>query len=246
MRIIQISDLHLFSNEQGSMHGYNTYHCLQAVINDIISNIEIKADAVFVTGDISEDKTVNSYLLALKELEKLKLPIHYIPGNHDDKKILNECFATSSLVVNKKLVKTKDWIILKMDTAVFGSDSGIFTPEDNLTLQHVISKNTRSKIALFMHHHPVAVGVPLVDNCMVSNNSLLLNKIENYQQIKGIYCGHAHVIYQTYINDCSIEICPATCFQWKSGADTIQTKDLRGYKVVEFSENYSSTVCRLT
>ncbi len=246
MNIIQISDLHLFSNKHGSLHGFNTYRGLQIVIDDIINSNAIKADAVFVTGDISEDRTVDSYRLALQELERLTLPIHYIPGNHDDKKILHACFATSSLVITEKTVKTEDWIIVKLDTTLLGSDSGVFTPEDHAMLQRVISVNPHSKIALFMHHHPVPVGVPLVDSCMLTNSDLLLREIENCHQIRGVYCGHAHVIHQTQVNDCSIEICPATCFQWRSGADKIQTKNYRGYKIINFSVKYSSTVCRLT
>ncbi|XBS71223.1 hypothetical protein ABK905_09870 [Acerihabitans sp. KWT182] len=143
-------------------------------------------------------------------------------------------------MIEDKDIYCKDWVLLNVDTVQSGKDSGLFTYDDKIAIEKKIHKLTGKKIGLFMHHHPIAVGIPLVDNCMLMNSRALFDLIDANDHIRSLVCGHAHTYFTEIYNDCVVDVCPATCFQWKPGARTVQTLNKRGYKVLEFSEKFHS------
>lgn len=240
MKLIQLTDFHLFSNTKETLQGYCTYECLKLVVDSIISNVNLTADAIFITGDISEDKTLESYQLALKQVERLNLPIYFLAGNHDDKECMKSVFSRSSLAIDTNEIHCKDWILIKVDTVQYGEDSGLLSADAKKDLEKRIAGYRNIKVALFMHHHPVAVGIPLVDGCMLLNSKDIFSLADSGNKLKSIICGHAHTQLTGMHNDCVIDVCPATCFQWKAGARTLETDDERGYKLLSFGEQYHS------
>lgn len=240
MKIIQLTDFHLFENEKEKIHGYCSYDCLKLVIDYIVTHNFMNADAVLITGDISEDRSSGSYYLALRQLSRMKLPIYEISGNHDNKFIMNSVFMKSSIINHVGNLNIKEWKVFHLETVQDGHDSGLCSMEQLLSIEKNIVKNNITKIALFMHHHPVPVGTPLVDSCMLMNNKDLLRLCEKNNSIKAIACGHAHTDYSEIYNHCIIDVCPATCFQWSKGTTNIKTENIRGFKILEFTENYKS------
>ena len=49
-------------------------------------------DAVLVTGDIAEHASAEEYELARRLLAPLPMPVHVLPGNHDDPAAMREHF----------------------------------------------------------------------------------------------------------------------------------------------------------
>ncbi len=240
MKFIQLTYFHLFSDPEKTMHGYCTYECLRTVINAILRNVNLKADAIFITGDISEDRTVESYALALSQVERLNLPIYFLAGNHDKKDCMESIFSRSLLAVETNAFSCGDWVFIKVDTVQQGKDSGFLSSDEKRAIADKIATAKSKKIGLFMHHHPISVGIPLVDSCMLLNGESVLDLLESRSEIKSLVCGHAHTLFTTKHNKCIIDVCPATCFQWKSGTYTVQTDNRRGYKVLDFSNDYRS------
>jgi Icc protein len=240
MKFIQLTDFHLFSNQEKTMHGYCTYECLKIVIDAILQNVNLKADAVFITGDISEDRSIESYVLALSQVQRLNLPIYLLAGNHDNKECMASVFNKSKLVFATNEFSYEDWIFIKVDTVQQGKDSGFLSIEQKNAIADRISAVKSQKVGLFMHHHPIPVGIPLVDSSKLLNSESLLDLLVSRSEIKSVICGHAHTLFTRKYNKCTIDVCPATCFQWKSGAQTLLTDNKRGYKVLDFSYDYHS------
>lgn len=240
MDIIQLSDFHLFMNKTSKLNGYCTYNCLDSVISSIIKNTQIKASAVFITGDLSEDSSLESYGHALKQVERIGLPIHYLAGNHDDSNKLDYVFSKSSLVSGKKEFFFNGWALIKINTVQNGQDSGFISQNEKNYLHKKILQFKDGNIALFMHHHPLKVGIPIVDKCKLINEKYMIDLILEFSELKTIICGHAHTLYSEKLNKCLIDVCPATCFQWKFGTEVISCESRRGYKILSFNDNYSS------
>lgn len=240
MNIVQISDFHLFKNRDMKLNGYNTYECLESVVNDIINEVELDANAVYITGDISEDRSVASYQLALEQIERIGLPIYYLAGNHDDSDELDTVFKSSVLVSAEKSVVFNGWDLIKIDTVKKGHDSGFITDDEKHYVRQRIMQSKSANIALFMHHHPLKVGIPIVDACKLSDEEFIKNLIIEHPRLKSVICGHAHTLYSEKVNQCLIDVCPATCFQWKDGAISIDCENMRGYKLLSFDQEYSS------
>ena len=222
------------------IHDYCSYECLESVVDYIIQHNCMDADAVIVTGDISQDGSDSSYRFALMQLSRMNLPLYYISGNHDNKFIMDFVFSESSQVKCFYELDQKDWKFINVNTVQDGTDSGFISENRLLIIEQEIIQNKEMKIALFMHHHPVSVGIPLVDECMLINNREIMNLCDAHHQIKVIACGHAHTDYTKKYNNCIIDGCPATCFQWCDGAADIKTKNKRGFKVLNFNDKYRS------
>ncbi|WP_413735750.1 metallophosphoesterase [Sodalis sp. RH21] len=243
MRIIQLTDLHLFDSHNLALHGHTTHDGLKRVIDFIVFNNGLGCDAVLVTGDISQDGSLASYYLALQQLERIGLPIVYIHGNHDNKQHMDTVFTRSTLVRPIIELASDTWQLITVDTVQGGDDSGWVTSEEKNRIEQEIIKYKGKNIALIMHHHPVPVGTPLVDDCMLRNGSEIVAICHAHDRVKALICGHAHRDYSQMANQCLIDVCPATCFQWLKGTKTIRAEDKQGFKLLAFADNYGSTVC---
>lgn len=84
-KLIHLSDLHLVSPGTLTSRVLDTNAILEETINEIANKIEYfgQIDALVVTGDISDDGSLESYISAYKKLGKLNVPVLAIPGNHD-------------------------------------------------------------------------------------------------------------------------------------------------------------------
>ena len=61
MKVIQISDTHLFADDEVAILTVKSNLQFQAVIAKIARDDVHDADTVFLTGDISQDETLESY-----------------------------------------------------------------------------------------------------------------------------------------------------------------------------------------
>ncbi|WP_337049943.1 metallophosphoesterase [Serratia fonticola] len=237
MKVIQLTDLHLCKSEHDLILNQNPYDKLSKIIDKIIEMKHHYDAILLVTGDISNDGTIESYELAIKQLERLNILIYFTPGNHDNKDVLTKVFSQSKLIRNLRDLAVDGWNIINVNSTLIDSDSGFITASDLLKIKSEASKNT----AIIMHHHPVPVGTPLVDECMIINGVELMRTIKLNQNIRLIICGHAHGNYKIQNENCIVEVCPATCFQWKRGTDTLSIENTSGFKEFNFSQNsYSS------
>ena len=83
LRLLQLTDTHLFADPGGILYGVNTRNSLTAVIAAIKRAGE-RPDAILVTGDLSQDESTTSYQILRDMLAQLEAPVFVLPGNHDD------------------------------------------------------------------------------------------------------------------------------------------------------------------
>src|SRR5690625_7845155 len=82
-RVVQITDLHVFADNEVTLLGVNTAQALQGVL-DHIQQHQSDYDLLLVTGDISQDGTAGSYELIKTMHQQLSESFFYLPYNHDD------------------------------------------------------------------------------------------------------------------------------------------------------------------
>ena len=86
MRMLQISDSHLYSRTDARLLGMDTSASFDAVIQlayeeTIAEGIEVAA--ILATGDITQDGSMASYEHYFKGVSRLNAPVLWLPGNHD-------------------------------------------------------------------------------------------------------------------------------------------------------------------
>ncbi len=242
MKFIQISDTHLFSHDNHDIFGVHSNITFQEVIDKISLEDSYNADGIFLTGDISQDKTIASYEKAVRVLQKLNLPVYWVPGNHDNLSQMTSVFQNADNFMFTSSLSLPNWTFIFLNTAVDNADEGYLTPNEFERLKNELSASPQNKkIAIIMHHHPIEVSTPLIDRYILRNKDEFWN-IVAHPEVKLIICGHVHGDYTLQHNDVMIESAPATCLQWKKGCTKLEIENKIGYKIYYFDPNsYKST-----
>ena len=83
LRLVQITDTHLNEPEDGHLLGMQTLHSLRCVL-ELVREERHQIDAFLVTGDLSQDGSLEAYHHLQRELTPFSCPSFWLAGNHDD------------------------------------------------------------------------------------------------------------------------------------------------------------------
>ncbi len=235
MRILHITDPHLFSDEssvQAKIH-YDGFINFISYFNE---NRKIfNVDRIIVTGDISHDGGTLSYELFFKNMDRLSLPYAVLPGNHDDVGNLYAAMEIAKNAVTVEQLSNASWALFGLNSVVPGEDYGIIHNDTLYKLRENLKNTTCENIAIFLHHHLIPVGTPLVDVCKLVNADDLLN-IFHDSPVKFIGTGHAHTLFQRKIGNILVSVSPALCSQWENGTSTVNIVNNSGFSIISFDE----------
>lgn len=206
------------------------------MINFIVDNKKtLSADVVIVSGDISHDGEMLSYEHFFKGMVMLGLPFYFFPGNHDNKLNLRDVSLKYGHDSDVKFMDNNYWKVLSIDTVVDNEDYGYVAEDALRAFEYEVNSNSRKNVALFLHHHLIPVGTPIVDECMLMNASDVLFLCSK-TNVKFIGSGHAHTLFQRKIGDILVSVSPAICSQWKNGTKDINSIDNSGFSIVCLSD----------
>lgn len=236
VKIIQITDTHLFK-KNSSIFDIDTNAAFKTIINNIQDDLR-DADAIFLTGDLSQDESLESYEMVIHAFENFEKKLFWIPGNHDSVINMHKVFDNKKNFIRGKRVLTDVWDFIFLNTKQEGKESGFLSDNELQFLRFELNKETSKPIALVMHHHPIEVKTPLIDNFILENRDQLLEVIDK-NTIHLMICGHVHHDYSLHYGNIPLETSPATCFQFQKGSRELRIENSIGYKIYYFSStNY--------
>lgn len=231
MKLIQLTDLHLFAKPDGGLMGVNTFAALQAVLAVVRQQA---ADAILLTGDISQDASEASYRRRAEALADLGLPVHWIAGNHDDAEAAARVFAQYACMRRLDTLQCGDWTLLGVDGCVAGQDGGRIDESGLAALQSRLAQVGHGLAAVVLHHHPLKVGTPLLDGCMLETGEALWQALVRVPRARLAICGHVHGDHSMLRDGVALEVCPAVCFQWRKGASEAVIDPRHGFRLFDF------------
>lgn len=237
MRILQLTDLHLSSQNNNQYDNHFT-----AAIRFIQQRkAELKVDGVVVTGDISHEGQVGSYRFFFDGMESLDLPYSVMPRNHDNYETLQACSSARNKLRDIESFSNNAWRLYSLDTVVRGEDYGSISDSEILRLTTSLAAVQDQKIALFMHHHPLSVGTPLVDSCKLRNPQALLKLCRDYP-VYFLGTGHAHTLSQQRLGHTLISVAPAVSSQWVNGTSEVNYTIASGFNIISLTDRvYTET-----
>src|SRR5690606_17143686 len=115
LRMIQISDIHLFADRERALLGVKTQQSFDAVVNEVRAKEQGKLDAIILSGDLSQDGTAASYQYFLQQLAPCKVPIYAFPGNHDTAATLKQAYQGSIIACPSQLL-FPHWQVILLDS----------------------------------------------------------------------------------------------------------------------------------
>jgi len=230
MRLIQITDSHLYADKQARSRAGIPWQQFQRVLEAVITE---RPDVVVFTGDISQDETAASYALACEALSALPCPWFWIAGNHDQPELM----AAEHPLLEE--VDLEQWRLLLLNTQVVGKPHGELGSEALSALAERLEQDDRPTL-IAMHHPPVDVGATWMDAIGLQDRDAFWQLLSAYPQVKMILFGHTHQAYaqhhQAAGTDIGVYGCPAMADQFLPGAErfAIDEASRPGYRVIDF------------
>ena len=230
-RILQLTDIHLFADQQMTLVGINPLQTLQQVLDRISVDIQkTPPDLIVLTGDISQDYSLNSYKIVEKIFKPLPYPVVATMGNHDKFDPFNKIFGEPLQIITK-ISETTNWRILILNTHWPKHVDGQLTNYDLEFLKKGLEESYGQPTIIFLHHHVLPIYSQWLDKIMLTNSEQFLAIIDQYKNVKAVICGHVHQDTLTYRNDIMFLSTPATSWQFKVKSDDFMLDTLMpGYR----------------
>ncbi|QYJ90554.1 MULTISPECIES: 3',5'-cyclic-AMP phosphodiesterase [Shewanella] len=217
VKLVQVTDPHLFADPEAQLLGVNTAHSLDAVLNTIKA-VEYPAHLLLATGDISQDYSNQSYHNFVAAIEKLNLPCHYLPGNHDDPRIMHLHMQGPRVYGDRRILVGK-WQIIMLDSTVRGKPGGHMADGEMELIEAAVAAHPELHTLLVMHHNPILVDCKWLDQHCMDNGEAFLDRVTAMPQVKGLLWGHVHQsldqFYQGKSGPVKLMATPSTCIQFK-------------------------------
>ena len=231
IRVIQITDTHIFESADDGFDGVNTTASLNAVIEHIRQQEE-QADLVLVTGDLVHDPVAEAYLKLRQQLIDLHAPTFCLPGNHDNPELMHSLLNKKNVHTNK-LVQAGEWGIVLLDTYLANSHAGRLKREELDKLEQSLEQLREKFVLVCLHHPPVPVASPWMDTMMLENPDDLFSVLDKYNQVRGLVWGHIHQVFKKSRGEVILYGSPSTCVQFKPNADEYIRDNLGpGYSIL--------------
>lgn len=242
-KIIQISDLHLFKEKETLLNKANTYENLEKTVS-YISSLKDKPDFVVVSGDLSQDYSIESYQHIKKLLDLMQIKYYFFPGNHDDFSNLNSVFSTDlKKDIADFTIGLEGWSFQIIDSTITPNVYGKFEKEqlDNLERKLSLEENN---VVVMLHHHPIPVGSKWIDEMTIwkEDRERLNEIISSSKNVKAVLFGHVHHAFEKTVGDVVYASCPATAYQVKPFSDEFAVESLNpGLRVINLVNDKVTT-----
>jgi Icc protein len=170
-------------------------------------------DAVVVTGDIANGGAAVEYERAHELLAPLSMPVHVLPGNHDDRDALRERFAVPGDGPLQYVAQVGDLRLVVCDTQRPGHDGGALDDGRLEWLEAQLDGDVPTVIAL--HHPPVAIGLPVLDGIGIAEpeRTALGELLARSPQVRRVVAGHVHRSVFGMHGGCGVFACASTHLQ---------------------------------
>ena len=244
VRILQITDPHLFGDPNQTLLNVNTTESLQGVVNYIKTH-EKAFDLVLATGDITQDESEQSYQNFLDLLADINAPLIGLPGNHDDNDQLKAVWGDRL----QTIYDIGRWRLVLLDSTIPGSNAGHLDNSQFQLLEDAVAQAPDRHVLVAMHHNPVPVGSQWLDTMFIDNGAKLLRLLDKLPQVKALLWGHVHQEfdddYQRSAANTSgtsqavrLLATPSSCVQFKPNTQQFALDTLDpGYRVLELADD---------
>lgn len=215
IKVLQLTDAHLFSCEQHELLGVNTQRSFQAVIDAVMADA-FTPDFVLATGDLVQDHHVTAYHTFARLVKPLGKPLFWLEGNHDTQPQMGDALRLyAHLLPHKHILAGAHWQIILLDSHVEGIPGGRLSDQALAFLQHALSRFPTRYTLVALHHNLLPTGSAWLDQHSLANADELAEVLFPFKRVKALLHGHIHQQVDTFWKGYRLFATPSTCIQFK-------------------------------
>lgn len=212
LHVAQLTDTHLFADKSGKLAGMTTAASLQAVVQQLLQ-APLPVDLLLLTGDLSQDESVESYQHLQTWIAPLNCPSYWLPGNHDNLTNLQAALTDPNCSTQQSFQR-RGWQFLLLNSQKTGHVEGYLSSQTLVWLELELQQNPDVPTLIAFHHPPFPVGSPWIDSISLQNAEALLVICNRYPQVKVVLSGHVHQAARFQMGGVCYLTCPSTCVQF--------------------------------
>lgn len=216
IRIVQITDTHLYSTGSGTLLEMNTKHSFEKVL-ELVRMHDCPLDLVLGTGDIAQDASEPAYEYFKSRIGTLNAPFMWLPGNHDNA-LLMQSLATGTSAAHKHM-QLGNWLIVMLDTSVGGKVHGALSADELafLSAQFEASEFSDSvgHVLVSMHHNPIKGTASWMKDIGLLNPRKFWETAQTSSKLRAVVYGHIHQELDFEFEGIRCLCTPSTCIQFK-------------------------------
>lgn len=248
VRVVQLTDLHLFSWPEGKLAGVRTWDTFRQVLSKV--RREQPFEWMVLTGDLAQDESLPTYEALKAALGDWVTRCRIIPGNHDNRDALREVFpacyteSIEDLVFN---IALDHWRIIGLDTHDPGKTTGRIGDTQLAWLERVLSQKDDRGVLIFLHHPPVSIRSVWLDALGLTDAKRLLELVATKPNVKIICAGHVHQAFETRSGGITFYTTPSTCVQFAGGVSKAFDRRAAGFRSFDLAaDSHTTQVHRLS
>jgi Icc protein len=221
LRLALITDSHVVSAPGAGAFGVDAFAALEKLLPRIWSGSWAPRLLVH-TGDLVDDYSAASYRRLRTLLASLEVPVHSVPGNHDDPAEMRASFYSGS-IRGERVAVYEPWQFVFLDSTVRGADHGHLAAAELAALDEALRAAPELHTLVFLHHGPFPVcPLPL---CQLDNAGELCAVLGRHSNVRGVLSGHNHCAVDEPYGGVRMLVTPSTCVQFEHPAGPVQPSD---------------------
>ncbi|OBX05012.1 3',5'-cyclic-nucleotide phosphodiesterase [Gallibacterium genomosp. 3] len=216
IRLLKVTDPHLFADAESELLGINTFASFQQVLSEI-KNSGFESDFILATGDFVQDGSEEGYHRFVKEIAQLGKKVFWIPGNHDFQPKMEAVFDVYKAIIqpHKHLLLGEHWQVLLLDSQLYGVPHGMLSEDELAWLEHHLLMYPERNTLVVLHHHLVPTRSAWLDQHNLRNPYDFSEVLAKHKKVKGIFYGHIHQEVNAQWQGIPVFATPSTCIQFK-------------------------------
>lgn len=220
VKIVQLTDLHIFNDPKGSLLGVVTADSFQAVLNEVSAlRGEKEPDLLLVTGDISQDYSEGSYRRFASMIRQVGKPMFWLPGNHDDGPLMYRIFPGLGLSIARQIF-CNNWQIVMLNAQVYSNPCGYLPPDQFEFLTQCLDSHRDMNALICIHHNTFRVNSAWLDQHYLKNADEFTGMLHHYPNVRCVLCGHVHQETDEVHDHIRYISSPATSIQFLPDSDS--------------------------
>lgn len=247
VKLLQITDPHLFKDEENELLGVNTQASFAQVLKEIQQE-NTEFDAILATGDLVQDSSDEGYQRFVNMVKPFGLPVFWIPGNHDFQPKMVENLNQPPMEKAKHILLGKYWQVLLLDSQVYGVPHGELSQYQLDLLRTTLEQYPERHTLIVFHHHVLPTNSAWLDQHNLRNSHDLFDVLSDFKNVKGILYGHIHQQVDSFWQGYQVMATPSTCIQFKADSQHFALDEAQpGWREIELHSDGSivTTVKRI-
>ncbi len=156
MRILQITDSHLYADPEQCLAGVNTQKSFIGVLDGALTQFS-NPDLILATGDLVHDASKAGYRRLGKAFEQTGVPTYCLAGNHDDPTLMADSITAAHISFPKTAI-WGNWLLVLLNSSHPPHPGGHLGGDELAALQQSLESHPNHHALICMHHHPVPMG----------------------------------------------------------------------------------------